>query len=98
MSSFYERPILDSPYGVLELYNPLDQSGQPLEGGSRRGRRPSRFIVPFPASRKKVSAGQAFFDLGILTTHAATALEPLAGSTLPLIAQLNPGDSSSARP
>ena len=34
----------------------------------------------------------------VLTTHAATALESLAGSTLPLIAQLNPGDSSSARP
>ena len=34
----------------------------------------------------------------VLTTHAAAALEPLAGSTLPLIAQLNPGGSSSARP
>ena len=34
----------------------------------------------------------------VLTTHAAAALEPLAGSTLQLIAQLNPGGSSSARP
>jgi len=28
----------------------------------------------------------------VLTTNAAAALEPLAGSALPLIAQLNPGD------
>ena len=31
-------------------------------------------------------------------THAATALEPLAGSALPLIAQFRQDDSSSARP
>jgi len=34
----------------------------------------------------------------IFTTNAATAFEPLEGSTLPLITQLNLGDSSSARP
>jgi putative transposase len=34
----------------------------------------------------------------MLTTNAATALEPLAGSTLPLIGQFNPGDSSSPGP
>jgi hypothetical protein len=34
----------------------------------------------------------------VLTTHTATALEPLAGSALPLIAQINPGEASSARP
>jgi putative transposase len=34
----------------------------------------------------------------VLTTHAAAALEPLAGSARPLIAQFNPEDSSSVRP
>jgi hypothetical protein len=34
----------------------------------------------------------------VLTTNAATALEPLAGSALPLIAKFNPEDSSSVRP
>lgn len=34
----------------------------------------------------------------VLTAHAATALEPLMGSALPLIAKPNPGDYSSARP
>jgi putative transposase len=33
-----------------------------------------------------------------LTTNAATALEPLAGSALPLTAKFNPEDSSSVRP
>ena len=36
--------------------------------------------------------------LEVLTTHAATALEPLGGSALPLIAQFRPEDSSAARP
>jgi len=34
----------------------------------------------------------------VLTTNAATALEPLAGSALPLIAKFNREDSSSVRP
>jgi hypothetical protein len=34
----------------------------------------------------------------VLTTNAATALEPLAGSALSLIAKFNPEDSSSVRP
>ena len=34
----------------------------------------------------------------VLTNHAAAALEPLAGSALPLIAQLKPEDLSSPRP
>ncbi len=34
----------------------------------------------------------------VLTTHAATALEPLAGSALPLTAQFQSENSSSARP
>ena len=38
------------------------------------------------------------WTLVVLTGNAATALEPLEGSALPLFALLNPGDSSSARP
>jgi hypothetical protein len=34
----------------------------------------------------------------VLTTKAAAALEPLAGSALPFTAQFNPEDSSSLRP
>ena len=70
MNSFYERPILNSPYRVPELHHPLDKNGQPLEGEPRLGRRPSRFIVPVPASRKKASAGQASLDLETYTENA----------------------------
>ena len=63
MSSFYERPILNSPYAAPALHHPLDDNGQPLDGDPLKGRRSSRFIVPVPASRKKASAAQASLDL-----------------------------------
>ncbi len=62
-NSFYERPILNSPYRVPELHHPLDENGQPVEGEPRLGRRPSRFIVPVPASRKRPSSAQASLAL-----------------------------------
>lgn len=70
LSSFYERPILNSPYRAPELHHPLDKNGQPIEGEPRRGRRPSRLLVPVPASRKKASAAQGAFELEEYTDHA----------------------------
>ncbi len=70
MKSFYERPILNSPYSAPALHHPLDDNGQPLEGEPNAGRRPSKFIVPVPASRKKPSAGQASLDLETYTENA----------------------------
>ena len=37
-STFYERPILNSPYAKPRFHHPLDEHGQPL--GLRAGRRP----------------------------------------------------------
>ena len=70
MTSFYERPILNSPYNPPALHHPLDENGQPLEGDPKTGRRPSRFIVPVPASRKRTSAAQASLDLETYTENA----------------------------
>jgi type III restriction enzyme len=70
LNSFYERPILNSPYRAPALHHPLDTNGQPLGGEPRPGRRPSRFIVPVPASRKKASAAQASLDLETYTENA----------------------------
>lgn len=53
------------------------------------------YITTTPNARTQALACRTAME--VLTTNAATALEPLAGSTLPLIAQLNPGGSSSAR-
>ena len=70
MSSFYDRPILNSPYRAPELHHPLDKNGQPLEGQPEQGRRPSRFIVPVPASRKRNAGAQASLDLETYTENA----------------------------
>ena len=70
MSSFYERPILNSPYRPPALHHPLDPHGQPLDGAPRHGRRPARFIAPVPSSRKKGSAGQGALDLETYTDYA----------------------------
>jgi type III restriction enzyme len=70
LNSFYERPILNSPYRAPVLHHPLDDHGQPLDGEPRSGRRLSRFIVPVPASRKKATAGQASLDLETYTENA----------------------------
>lgn len=69
-TSFYERPILNSPYETPSLYHPLDDNGQPLEGQPIKGRRPSKFIVPVPASRKKAAAAQASLELETYTENA----------------------------
>lgn len=69
-NSFYERPILNSPYAPPSLYHPLDDTGQPIEGAPIEGRRPSKFIVPVPASRKKAAAAQASLDLETYTENA----------------------------
>jgi type III restriction enzyme len=70
LSNFYDRPILNSPYRAPELHHPLDKNGQPLEGEPRPGRRPSRFIVPVPATRKKAANDQGSLDLETYTENA----------------------------
>jgi len=69
-NSFYERPILNSPYLAPALHHPLDDDGQPLGGAPIEGRRLSKFIVPVPASRKKAAAAQASLDLETYTENA----------------------------
>ncbi|WP_410482795.1 BPTD_3080 family restriction endonuclease [Sphingomonas sp. A2-49] len=62
--------MLNSPYAPPSLYHPLDDTGQPIEGEPIKGRRPSKFIVPVPASRKKAAAAQASLDLETYTENA----------------------------
>lgn len=69
-NSFYDQPILNSPYLVPSRYHPLDEHGQPLEGQPIQGRRPSKFVVPVPATRKKGTAAQASLDLETYSDNA----------------------------
>lgn len=58
--SFYDRPILNSPYEEPTLHHALDADGQPLEQPPIQGRRPCDFVTPVPKPKKKSSkANQA---------------------------------------
>jgi type III restriction enzyme len=50
--SFFERPILNSPYEVPKLHHALDQDGQPTDEPPVFGRRRSELITPVPKPRK----------------------------------------------
>jgi type III restriction enzyme len=62
-NTFYERPILNSPYAKPRLYHPLDEHGQPLGLPPVEGRRPSKFIVPVPQAKRRGAATQGTLDL-----------------------------------
>lgn len=61
--SFYEQPLLNSPYREPVYHHPLDDYGQPLDQPAVLGRRTSTFIVPVPKSRRASAAAQASLDL-----------------------------------
>jgi type III restriction enzyme len=50
--SFFERPILNSPYTVPKLHHALDKDGQPTDEPPVVGRRRSELITPVPKPRK----------------------------------------------
>jgi type III restriction enzyme len=65
--SFFDRPILNSPYAVPTLHHALDADGQPLEQPPVEGRRRSELLTPVPKPRKqqkKAGPGQKAFVLG----------------------------------
>jgi type III restriction enzyme len=51
--SFFERPILNSPYDIPRLHHALDKDGQPLDEPPVEGRRRSELITPVPRPRKR---------------------------------------------
>ena len=63
--SFFERPILNSPYEPPKLHHALDAEGQPLDVPPVEGRRKSELITPVPKPRKrKGGAKQGELGLG----------------------------------
>lgn len=51
--TFFDRPILNSPYEVPRLHHALDKDGQPMDMPPVQGRRRSELITPVPKPRKK---------------------------------------------
>jgi type III restriction enzyme len=52
-TSFYEKPILNSPYKEPNLHHALDTEGQPTDNPPINGRRKSELITPVPKPRKR---------------------------------------------
>ena len=64
--TFYEKPILNSPYDVPKRHHALDEDGQPTHNPPIEGRRRSELITPVPKPRKrrqKTDAKQTTMDL-----------------------------------
>jgi type III restriction enzyme len=57
-ASFYDRPILNSPYSVPAWHHALDEGGQPLDVPPLAGRRPSKLITPVPRAKKTPKAAK----------------------------------------
>ena len=53
--TFYEQPILNSPYEEPTRYHALDENGQPTDNPPIAGRRRSERISPVPKSKKQRS-------------------------------------------
>ena len=51
--SFFNNPILNSPYQAPTRHHALDKDGQPTDEPPVTGRRQSSFITPVPKPRKK---------------------------------------------
>ena len=61
--SFFEHPILNSPYTIPARHHALDEDGQPLDVPPVEGRRKSELITPVPKPRKQKRRGQAGFSI-----------------------------------
>ena len=65
-NTFYEKPILNSPYAEPLLHHALDEDGQPTDNPPATGRRRSELITPVPKPRKrrkKANSKQVVMDL-----------------------------------
>jgi type III restriction enzyme len=52
-ATFFEQPILNSPYAVPSRHHALNKDGQPLDQEPIAGRRRSELITPVPKPRKQ---------------------------------------------
>lgn len=66
-TTFYDQPVLNSPYEEPRLHHALDERGLPTDKPPIERRRPSALLSPIPKSRKQRSSKQddAQQDLGL---------------------------------
>ena len=64
-SSFFEQPVLNSPYEAPRLHHALDDHGQPIDLPPVEGRRRSEIITPVPMPRmQSARSRQVAFAFG----------------------------------
>ena len=66
---FFEKPILNTPYGYPNRHWELDETGQPTQQVKEQ-RRPAEFITPIPKPKKQKGAAKQtslLFDEGLST-------------------------------
>ncbi len=51
--SFYEQPVLNSPYAEPKRHHALDSDGRPLDAAPVMGRRRSELLTPIPKPRTR---------------------------------------------
>jgi type III restriction enzyme len=61
-SSFFEQPILNSPYAAPRYHHALDEHGQPLDVPPVEGRRRSEIVTPVPMPRMRSRQGTLALD------------------------------------
>jgi len=64
-ATFYEKPVLNSPYSEPSFHHALDEEGQPTDQPPIDGRRRSELMTPVPKPRKrrKTSEAQSALEL-----------------------------------
>ncbi len=67
-STFFDQPILNSPYKAPSRHHRLDKDGQPIDGPPVMQRRPSELLTPVPKPRKKRKTEEQGDLLGSQTT------------------------------
>ena len=75
-NSFFDHPILNSPYDYPARYWELDESGQPTQQIIERRRR-AEFITPIPKPKKQKTPAtqlQMVFDEGKGTFNRRAAV------------------------
>ena len=86
---FFERPILNSPYGYPSRHWELDATGQPTQQIAAT-RRSAEFITPIPKPKKQKGGAKQeslLFDEG--TVHAGAAVRPLRPSSTRVRAEVD---------
>jgi hypothetical protein len=78
--AFFERPILNSPYGYPSRHWELDASGQPTQQ-IIESRRKAEFVTPIPQPKKKSAKAQVALVLdegkGISTAAQGYDIRPI---------------------